>query len=374
MKAVSFSNGARLAFTLSELLLIIMVVAALAAVLFPVFARARDAKAGSCLSNRRLTNQAIILYSQDYDGLIAPDSRLSTYRPFVRTNGFSTCPTFGAVGIPMHCEAKPVGQFGVGGGDEDRGEAGGGRGHGTRSPNLIYHGGPIMPFSHTYAIFWGTSWPGHTGDKISGMDSFYAGYGGTSYANTNTEYYQSNGTFVGTSSTYGGHDIDGSSAPSSAPSVSTILNEVCSRVGNNVDMTGQGYYAVYSDQGRGGAGYCAWHSYGSCNGVPVQIGFFFNLDGDAGCNPQSSVPGQSQGLQAIANVSGHELSEAVTDPKLNAWYDAQGAENSDKCAWTFGAPFVTFSNGSQWKIQGNWSNAAYNANTGYALRGCIQTK
>jgi hypothetical protein len=64
-------------------------------------------------------------------------------------------------------------------------------------------------------------------------------------------------------------------------------------------------------------------------------------------------------------VSGHELSEARTDPTSGGWYDASGEENGDKCAWTVGAPYVTFSNGTIWKIQGLWSNAAYNSGTGY---------
>ena len=47
-----------------------------------------------------------------------------------------------------------------------------------------------------------------------------------------------------------------------------------------------GYYPVYSDQPRGNAGYCAWHSSGTINGIRVQFGFFFNLDGDPGCDPR----------------------------------------------------------------------------------------
>ena len=105
----------------------------------------------------------------------------------------------------------------------------------------------------------------------------------------------------------------------------------------------------------------------------VQFGFFFNLDGDPGCDPQSPGSlGHSQGLAALANVSGHELSEMLTDPQLNAWYDQQGDENSDKCAWTWNG---TVSIGGQsWKIQGNWSNAAASARSGYANVGCIQTR
>ena len=41
----------------------------------------------------------------------------------------------------------------------------------------------------------------------------------------------------------------------------------------------------------------------------------------------------------------------------------------------FGVPLVTLSNGSQWKVQGNWSNTAFTAGTGYANRsgqkGCL---
>ena len=166
--------------------------------------------------------------------------------------------------------------------------------------------------------------------------------------------------------------VDPSPGPSRAPKTSDVLAEVCAAVPNPVP---NGYYAVYVDARRAHARYCAWHSYGDCSGVPVEFGFFFNLDGDAGCDPEDTSGLHSQGLAALANVSGHELSETMTDPSFAGWYDSKGAENADKCAWTFGAPLLTFSNGSQWKVQGNWSNAAYTAGTGYPNRsgqaGCI---
>jgi opacity protein-like surface antigen len=240
----------------------------------------------------------------------------------------------------------------------------------TSSPNLLYHGGPVMnQTTEVYPIFWGTSF---TSGVISGIDSFYGGVGSTNYARTNTEYTNSLGQVVSSGVHANAHVTDTSSAPTQAPQTSAILAEVARM---HPDPTPNAYYPVYIDQPRGHAGYCAWHSAGTINGVNVQFAFFFKLDNDPGCNPQSPT-NQSEGLQALGNVSGHELSEMMTDPQLNAWYDSGGAENADKCAWTFGAKLLNLG-GTSWKIQGNWSNSAYTANRGYTdpssgfTRGCI---
>ena len=55
-------------FTLIELLVVIAVIAILAALLFPVFAQAREsARKASCLSNQKQLGMAIAMYTQDYD-------------------------------------------------------------------------------------------------------------------------------------------------------------------------------------------------------------------------------------------------------------------------------------------------------------------
>jgi hypothetical protein len=123
------------------------------------------------------------------------------------------------------------------------------------------------------------------------------------------EYTGTNGQ-VGAATTHLGHVIDTSTA-SGGSNTTTILNEVCRQVTVGAivpDPGGNGYYPVYSDVRRGNAGYCAWHAAGSCSGKPVQFAFFFNLDGDAGCDPSDTSGLHSQGLERFSVACSAALS------------------------------------------------------------------
>jgi hypothetical protein len=247
---------------------------------------------------------------------------------------------------------------------------------GGGSPDLVYHGGAVMTAGmYVEPIFWGPSWSDQNfvGDKITGIQSFYSGLGGSTYEATTTEYTETSGAHVGTTITLGSTHVDLSAAPMSGTKTSPILAEACAKA---TTLRPDGFYPVYVDTPRGHAAFCAWHSTGTCpNGTQIQFGFFFHLDGDPGCDPQDTSGLHSQGLAALANVSGHESSETLTDPHVDAWFDSSGAENADKCAWSFGTPLLKLKNRTEWKVQGNWSNRAFDSGTGYANRsgqnGCI---
>ena len=94
----------RRGFTLIELLVVIAIIAILAAILFPVFARAREkARQTSCLSNVKQIALALHMYAQDYDELLstawnslddAPDYFwYDMIAPYIMNEQVFTCPS-----------------------------------------------------------------------------------------------------------------------------------------------------------------------------------------------------------------------------------------------------------------------------------------
>jgi prepilin-type N-terminal cleavage/methylation domain-containing protein/prepilin-type processing-associated H-X9-DG protein len=97
------TNRRSTGFTLIELLVVIAIIAILAAILFPVFAQAREkARATSCLSNNRQYATATLMYVQDYDETYPFEANMagtcvSTFyqvvHPYVKNNQIIQCPS-----------------------------------------------------------------------------------------------------------------------------------------------------------------------------------------------------------------------------------------------------------------------------------------
>lgn len=114
-------------FTLIELLMVIAIIAVLAAILFPVFARAREgARRTACVSNVSQFGKAILMYIQDYDSTYPPrmpnpapgnafpcrPCRTIDWRPYARpyikNEQVFVCPSDS--GIPTAVAADPFNQ------------------------------------------------------------------------------------------------------------------------------------------------------------------------------------------------------------------------------------------------------------------------
>ncbi|MGE5532426.1 MAG: DUF1559 domain-containing protein [Bacteroidota bacterium] len=97
----------RRGFTLIELLVVIAIIAILAAILFPVFAKAREkARQSSCLSNTKQIGLALMQYAQDYDekvpnhcrnggNVVTTDCWGWSIQPYIKNTQVFTCPSAG---------------------------------------------------------------------------------------------------------------------------------------------------------------------------------------------------------------------------------------------------------------------------------------
>ncbi len=85
----------RRGFTLIELLVVIAIIAILAAILFPVFAKARDkARAITCTSNLRQMGLAFFQYTSDYDQVFPPlPGWKTTLQPYLKSTQINVCPS-----------------------------------------------------------------------------------------------------------------------------------------------------------------------------------------------------------------------------------------------------------------------------------------
>src|SRR5947209_16066865 len=115
----------RRGFTLIELLVVIAIIAILAAILFPVFAQAREkARSSTCQSNFKQIGMAMVMYAQDWDEALPrirtwelttfcqPTSLSFTWKsmlhPYIKSYAFWRCPSNPKSNVPSEDIDKKI--------------------------------------------------------------------------------------------------------------------------------------------------------------------------------------------------------------------------------------------------------------------------
>ena len=235
------------------------------------------------------------------------------------------------------------------------------------TPALNYNGGPVMTSVTTYAIFWVP--PTLQTGAATGMSasyqpvqtSFLSLYPGHGIANNNTQYYMTQRVgffnftdFILNSGGLGGSYVDTSAYPASGcsswetPGACLTDAQIQAEILKVMALKGwtgglNKMFFLYTSSGEGScagfgcaySSYCAYHSYFYSGSTPIIYGN--EPYADSRCQLWSaSSPNGDPAADAAASVTSHELTEAITDPLLNAWYSASGEEIGDLCAWNYG--------------------------------------
>jgi hypothetical protein len=248
----------------------------------------------------------------------------------------------------------------------------------TQGNGINYHGGPVMPGTvHIYFIWYGKwiSGPKKSDSQttVSLLNALYAasgGMGGSPYAKINSTYgdatHQVSGAF---SLVRSATDNYSQTKSVSDTGIKNIVQRAISNGGLPKDTNGI-YFVLTSSDVNETSGfctqYCGWHDHATILSADLKFAFVGNPDRCPGaCEAQIVSPNGDSGADGMASVMAHETEEAISDPRLNAWFDSRGYENADKCAWRFGPLHGTLGHGAynetfgshNWLIQMNWENA-----------------
>jgi serine protease len=289
------------------------------------------------------------------------------------------------------------------------------------SNDLIYHGGSagagaigVETKPAVYLVYWGAEWAnGFTTNDTNGkayssktlqnyVNTFFGNVGGSPWAGVQTQYCRN--APAGTTSCAGvpgaeyitnptkqlkGVWTDPTPVPSDIVALGLSENLAddpiameAERAAAHFNYDPNATYIILTPPRPVATGepvYCGYHTQTSSvdglgNPFRLQYAFipFLNADwpgaGTTGCGMHSvnaSSDAFGNGIfDGYSIVTGHEYSEAVTDPDnfasvQDGWNDDQTSENGDKCAW-YHLQNVSLG-GHQFAVQPTWSNEAFDA-------------
>jgi hypothetical protein len=230
-------------------------------------------------------------------------------------------------------------------GKPSQGDAATTGGTATVTPAITYHGGALIQTPTAYVIWYGNWNQANGTDTPAGQQivrDFLGSVGGSAHYRLNTTY--SAGGYNITGNVNRGAETTDTGSQGTRLTDTGVFNVVKNAINSGrlpYDQNGV-YFVLSSSNVSESSGfctrYCGWHTAGNnTSGARIRYSFVGNAARClSSCAAQTTSPNGNAGVDGMLSVVAHELEEANTDPDLNAWYDSGGAENADKCAWTFG--------------------------------------
>lgn len=251
---------------------------------------------------------------------------------------------FSPAGVSDTKGVHPILGIGAGGAGGALRALGGGRRQ--LSGNMVSGGGAVMrgPGIQMFYIFYG-NWSAAGSTVLRDLAS---SIGGTPWMNIVTTYYDTVGP-ASADIAFGGSAGDAYSfgrALTDANVWSVVSSALTS---GRLPVTDNAVYFVLTapdvtETSGFCSAYCGWHDVQTFGATTIKYSFVG--DASTAClgscyGGSAASPNGLKGIDGMASVIAHELAEAITDPTLNAWRDATGEENADKCAWTWGTTYAT---------------------------------
>jgi hypothetical protein len=206
--------------------------------------------------------------------------------------------------------------------------------------NLLDHGGEVMTNAKVVYIFWGPTLS-PTSTYVKEVIAFRDDPGGMMKHIGMLAQYRSTGS---TSLKGSQPDVFDTSNPPTKVTDTLVMQKVAAKCaalagGCRTDTIYEVLIppGTYSDDGTGATScggpnlqYCAYH--GNGDGVSLSASIKYSIQPYPGC---SGCHGKSNWLDFNdqEHFIVHETREAMSDARLNAWYDRAGYEADDKCAW-----------------------------------------
>jgi hypothetical protein len=242
---------------------------------------------------------------------------------------------------------------------------------------INYNGGPVLKGTVPIYIIWYGTWTNTTGSNtaatVSLIDSLIGGLSNSGYEKINSTYGDATGNVSGAMTLV--KQVFDTGSQGTRLRNTNITRAITAQLTSGAlptDPNGVYLFLTSSNVKESGfcTQFCGFHTRQTINGADIKWAFIGNVDQcPNGCEAQTTGPNSPAagvgGADGMANVIAHETEEAISDPDLNAWFDASGQENADKCNFRFGTTTVV-ANGAHinqtfgslnFLLQMNWENS-----------------